>query len=288
MNTPAENKKQGIEAIRKTIAYRGWLKSHRWLLLRRFVQLGTLALFLLGPIAGIWIIKGNLASSLILDTVPMTEPLLILQSFTAGLLPLPTALLGGAIVLTLYLLVGGRVYCSWICPVNIITDVANWLREKQGVNASTHLTRKSRYWILGMVILLPLFTGTMAYEVVNPVPMVHRAIIFGAGSAWSILLAIFLFDLLIQRRGWCGYICPMGALYGIIGQYSPLRIRTDNRNACDDCMACYHICPEPQVIKPALKGEEQPVILSGACSNCGRCIDVCDKDVFHFGRRGSN
>lgn len=286
MSQPAEHEKRGIEAIRKTIAHKGWLKSHKWLLLRRLVQLGTLGLFLLGPLAGIWIIKGNLASSLILDTVPMTEPLLILQSFAAGMLPLPTALLGGAIVVVGYLLVGGRVYCAWICPVNIITDVANWMREKQGINASTHLTRRSRYWILAMVLVLPLFTGTMAYEVINPVPMVHRAIIFGAGSAWSILLAIFLFDLLIQRRGWCGYLCPMGALYSIIGRNSPLRIRADRRDSCDDCMACYQICPEPQVIKPALKGEDQkPVIFSAACSNCGRCIDVCDKDVFNFGGR---
>jgi len=39
------------------------------------------------------------------------------------------------------------------------------------------------------------------------------------------------------------------------------------------------------VIKPALKGQGQgigPVIRDINCTNCGRCIDVCSKDVFRF------
>jgi ferredoxin-type protein NapH len=53
-------------------------------------------------------------------------------------------------------------------------------------------------------------------------------------------------------------------------------------------MDCFAVCPEPQVIRPALKGEAKgvgPVILAPACTNCGRCIDVCAKDVFRFGLR---
>jgi ferredoxin-type protein NapH len=36
------------------------------------------------------------------------------------------------------------------------------------------------------------------------------------------------------------------------------------------------------VITPALKGRDGPVIRAGACTNCGRCVDVCHKDVFRF------
>ena len=46
----------------------------------------------------------------------------------------------------------------------------------------------------------------------------------------------------------------------------------------NDCMDCFEVCPEPQVIRPALKGEGKgvgPVILAPSCTNCGRCIDVC-------------
>jgi ferredoxin-type protein NapH len=51
------------------------------------------------------------------------------------------------------------------------------------------------------------------------------------------------------------------------------------------------VCPEPQVIKPALKGADRglgPVILDINCTNCGRCIDVCGKDVFQFDLRTHN
>jgi ferredoxin-type protein NapH len=55
-------------------------------------------------------------------------------------------------------------------------------------------------------------------------------------------------------------------------------------------MDCYAVCPENQVISPALRGKggDTPVILSGDCTNCGRCIDVCDQDVFRFGTRFHN
>jgi ferredoxin-type protein NapH len=56
-------------------------------------------------------------------------------------------------------------------------------------------------------------------------------------------------------------------------------------------MDCFKVCPEPQVIKPALKGADKglgPVILSRDCTNCGRCIDCCAEDVFRFGTRFEN
>ena len=52
-------------------------------------------------------------------------------------------------------------------------------------------------------------------------------------------------------------------------------------------MDCYAVCPEPQVIAPALKGESGggPLILAANCTNCGRCIDVCAPRVFGFCNR---
>lgn len=276
---------------------KGWFRAHKWLLLRRISQVSVFVLFLLGPLGitlgveQIWILKGNLASSLLFDTVPLTDPFLLLQMLAAGFVPISTVVLGAFIVTVFYLLVGGRVYCSWFCPINIVTDVANWLREKLGIKSSAHFSRNTRYWMLGMVLALSAVIGNMAFELVNPVSMVHRAIIFGVGIAWTVVIGIFLFDLFVSRRGWCSHLCPMGAMYGVIGKASPVRVRADQRSACDDCMECFAVCPEPQVIKPALKGANKgigPVILAGECTNCGRCIDICAEEVFHFGTRFNN
>ena len=270
----------------------GWLMAHRWLIARRVSQLTILSLFLLGPLASIWIIKGNLTSSLTLDVLPLTDPYILLQSVFAGHVPVTTALIGAAIVLAFYALVGGRVYCSWVCPVNMVTDAAAWLRIRLGFKGSgTRLRRVTRYWILGATLLISMITGTIVWEFINPVSMFHRGLIFGAGLAWTIVLAVFLLDLFISRNGWCGHLCPVGAFYSLLGKTSIIRMRADARNQCDDCMDCFEICPEPQVITPALRGEEKgvgPVILSINCTNCGRCIDVCSKDVFKFGTRFNN
>ena len=280
-------KRIGAEAV----AVKGGLRANKWLLLRRFLQFGILALFLAGPLAGIWIVKGNLNYSHTLDFLPLTDPYVALQAAMTGHFPEKLGWLGVAIVVAFYLLVGGRAYCSWVCPVNPVTDAAGWLRDRLGIKGSAHLSRNTRYWILGMTLAGSAATGVVLWELINPVSMLHRGLIFGLGAAWTVVVAVFLFDLFVMSRGWCGRLCPVGAFYSLLGRWSPVRVSAPQRSACNDCMDCFEVCPEPQVIRPALKGEEKgvgPVILAANCTNCGRCIDVCSKDVFAFGLRFNN
>jgi len=261
------------------------MKQFKWLLLRRLTQLLVLGVFLLGPWFGVWIVKGNLAASLTLDTLPLTDPYVSIQSLLAGHIPEITGLLGALIVVIFYLLVGGRVYCSWVCPINIITDAAASLRERLDIKNTIQFSRTTRYWILGMSLIVSWLTATIAWEFINPVSMLFRGIVFGMGLTYGVVAAIFLFDLLISHRGWCGHLCPVGAFYSILGKFSLLRVNANQRQQCDDCMDCFRVCPEPQVIKPALKGTASPIIISPNCTNCGQCIDVCKQDVFRFGTR---
>lgn len=273
------------------IASKGWWRAHQWLLLRRAVQLGVLTLFLLGPWFGIWIIKGNIASSLTLDVLPLSDPYILTQSLFAGHWPETTVVIGAAIISVFYFLVGGRVYCGWICPVNMITDLAAWCRQRFNIKGGAKFPRQSRYWILAMTLIAATISGNLVWELVNPVTMVYRGLIFGMGMVWLLIPALFLFDLLLSPRGWCSHLCPMGAFYSLLARYTPVRISAIKREQCNDCMDCYAVCPEPQVIPPALKGADQgigPVILGINCTNCARCIDVCSKDVFIFSSRFSN
>ncbi len=269
------------------IANKGWLRAHKWLLLRRFSQLGILGLFLAGPWLGLWIVKGNLTSSMTLDVLPLTDPFVLAQQLAAGHWPFREALIGAGIVLAFYLLLGGRLFCSWVCPVNIVTDAAAWLRRRLGLKGGRAPSSNTRYWLLGFVLLIAAATGSLAWEWVNPVSMFQRALIFGFGLAWAIVVGVFLYDLLLVSRGWCGHLCPQGAFYGLLGHGALLRVSAGARARCDDCMDCFAVCPEPQVIRPALKavGQEHPLILDADCTTCGRCVDVCGKDVFRITTR---
>jgi ferredoxin-type protein NapH len=283
----ARKPRPGLEATQT----KGFLRAHKWLILRRFSQFGILGLFLLGPLAGIWIVKGNLAYSETFEILPLTDPHVLLQAVIAGVVPHLDALIGVAIVVVVYMVVGGRVFCSWVCPVNLLTDLACCTRRMLDIRSSTQISRNSRYWMLGITLLLPLVTGSIVWELVNPVSMMFRGIVFGLGMAWVILIGIFLFDVFVSKEGWCGRVCPVGAFYSLLGSKSLVRVVAEDRDKCDDCMDCFEVCPEEQVIRPALKGADKgigPVILSSNCTNCGRCIDVCAEDVFRFGSRFAN
>lgn len=277
------------------VARTGWLSAHKWLLARRASQLGLLGLFLTGPLAGLWIAKGTLASSLTLGVLPLTDPLIALQALLARHVLETTALVGAGLVLAFYLVVGGRAFCSWACPVNMVSDFAVWLRRRLGLKESLGLDRRLRLWLLLGVLAGSAGSGAIVWEFVNPVTMLHRGIVTGAilagGSAVVAAAAVLLFDLGVAANGWCGHLCPVGAFYGLLGRGAIVRVRADNRAACDNCMDCFAVCPERQVIAPALRGADKgigPVIASGDCTNCGRCIDVCAKQVFRFGTRFDN
>ncbi len=275
------------------IEQKGWYAAYKWLIMRRLSQVLFIAVFFVGPLTGFWLVKGTLASSITFDFLPLTDPFIFVQSVVAGHVMETSAIIGTVIVAAAYILVGGRIFCSWVCPVNIVSDSATWLRRKLGwKKTGIRLARNTALWIMGGVLLTSAVTGTIAWEFINPVTMLHRSLIFGAlGSVVLLVGGLFLVELVGGDRIWCSRLCPVGAFYGLLGKVSVLKISANNRKACNDCMDCYAVCPEAHVISPALKGEKDnqgPVILSGDCTNCGRCLDVCSEDVFEFSLRTRN
>jgi ferredoxin-type protein NapH len=239
----------GAEAI----AAKGWLAAHKWLMLRRGSQIGILLLFLIGPWFGIWIVKGNLNFSYTLNFLPLTDPYVILQSLLARQIPEKLALTG--VVVRRALLPAGR--RPQLLFLGLPGQPADRFRPLAARAAG--------------------FQGQRPHQPADALLDAghdpgrrsdHRQHRLGAGQsgvddasrpdlrprlAWAVLLAVFLFDLFVMRHGWCGHLCPVGAFYSLIGRYSLTRIRLPARAACNDCMDCFAVCPEPQVIRPALK-----------------------------------
>ncbi|MCA0302075.1 MAG: quinol dehydrogenase ferredoxin subunit NapH [Proteobacteria bacterium] len=267
---------------------KGVWQAHRFGILRRVSQAFFLALFLTGPLFGLWITKGTLASSMTLGVLPLTDPFVFAQTLAARHWPEMTAALGALIVLVAYLLFGGRSYCAWVCPLNPVTDFAAYLRRRFNITQSAKLRAEFRNWLAVAILVVSFITGFVAWEIVNPITALHRALVFGLWFGLIPAAAIFLFDLLVAKHGWCGHLCPVGACYGAIGSIAILRVSAPAREACDDCMDCFAVCPEPHVIAPALRGARSgasPVILSRDCTLCGACIDACPERVFAFTHR---
>ena len=259
-----------------------FFSKYRYLLARRIVQVSIMVLYVIANIYGINVLMGNLSSSLLMGVIPLSDPYAVLQIFATGAVLSFDVLLGALIIVLFYMTVGGRAFCSWVCPVNMITDLANYLRRKFGFNQvqkKQPASRNIRYWVIVISLVISFLMGVAAFELISPISMVHRGIIFGFGFGWAAILVIFLFDLFVLKNGWCGHICPLGGAYSLIGKFSLIRVHHNAPN-CTACMKCKEVCPENQVLHMVTKTSIP--VLNGECTNCGRCIEVCDDDALNF------
>jgi len=260
--------------------------NYRYLILRRLTQIGLLVLYFGANAWGWTLLQGNLSSSLILGVIPMSDPYAALQMLVAGAALAMDLLIGVAVVVVFYMLIGGRAFCSWVCPINMVTDAAAWLREKLEINrvqnGKVPVKRVARYWVLGLGLVISAVMGVTAFEFISPISMVHRGLVFGMGFGWAAIVVIFLFDLFVLKNGWCGHVCPLGGMYSLLGKFSLIRVHHDEA-ACTLCMKCKDVCPEQQVLH--MIGKESIPVLSGECTNCARCIEVCDDDALEFSIR---
>lgn len=284
----------------------------KYLSLRRVVQIGILMLFVAGNYAllevrthqdvekiGVLntqdlqlegtllsktnlshILSGDLSFSKILDFIPLSDPFATLQLFVAGG-GLAMDLWIGALIITLfYGIFAGRAYCSWICPINMVTDLSAWLRRKFSITTSLlNLPRGFKYLVLVLSLILSALFGVGAFEMINPVSMLSRGIVFGLGFGILAVGMIFLFDLFVLKNGFCGHICPIGATFSLIGKFSLLKVRHQVQN-CTKCMKCIEVCPEKQVLD--MIGKKDAKVTQMACIKCGRCIDVCGDNALSF------
>ena len=269
-------------------SFAGKLRVWRYLLLRRVVQIGVLLLFL-GTVRWGWevagkpLLSGNLSASELLGIIPMADPFAVLQIILTRHLPQAEVLTGAGIILLIYLILGGRSWCAWVCPINMVTDLAAWLRRQLNITDVFRLSRNIRYTVLALALLLSALSGVAAFEWISPISMLHRELIFGIGLGWTAVLGVFLFDLFILRNGWCGHLCPLGAFYALVGKLALVRVGFD-APTCTHCGECARVCPEPQVLN--LKAASATgMIASGECTNCGRCITICPEDTLQFDLR---
>ena len=260
------------------------IKKIKYLIPRRITQFLILFLYFAANYWGWKILVGNLSFSKLFDKIPLADPYAVLQMIFAGAVISSNLIIGALIIIAFYGIIGGRAYCSWVCPVNLITDLAAWVRrkthhEKDNLISAVKI-KKFRYFFLVILLLVSAVVGAAAFEFISPIGMFTRAVAFTLGFSWVWLLAIFLFDAFVLKNGWCGHVCPVGAMYSIIGAKSIIRVYHD-KEKCTNCGDCLMICPENQVLSPVIN-KKSDYISGIECTNCGRCIEVCNDDALKF------
>ena len=84
----------------------------------------------------------------------------------------------------------------------------------------------------------------------------------------TITLVIILVGSLLYDRFFCKYLCPTGAVYGIIAKISPSKVVRD-KDICINCNLCSKSCPMNIDIAKADK------VTSAECISCQGCVLSC-------------
>ncbi|MFQ5633349.1 MAG: 4Fe-4S binding protein, partial [bacterium] len=180
----------------------------------------------------------------------ISDPLAVLESTTTALyFYLPMLL--SVVVPVVFTALLGRVYCGWLCPMNLLLEINDKVRrllEKIGYNTrDVKFKRKTKYWLLGLGLLAAYLAGRPLLALIYPPAVISREIFYRIYTGfWSnglmLIAAICFFELILSRRWWCRAICPGGAVYVALSRFRLLKIKR-NDPLCDRCGDCLPVCP---------------------------------------------
>jgi len=211
-------------------------------------------------------------------------------------------------------LLAGRIYCSTVCPLGILQDVAarlaGWFRRaplRLPYRPARNWVRIAFFWVsvtgiaygfagltLSLVDPYSIF-GRMAADLFRPiVAFVNNAIvgvIRGLGgeglyrvdlhwaSAGALALPAIILLLVVGLAAWrgrlyCNTFCPVGTLLGFISKRSAWQLSLDPA-LCRKCGDCLRVCKAQCIDLRAGKIDQS------RCVSCYNCIGACEEHGIH-------
>ncbi|MHC4499130.1 MAG: 4Fe-4S binding protein, partial [Planctomycetota bacterium] len=212
-----------------------------------------------------------------------------------------------ALVTVVLTIIFGRFFCSWVCPFGSLHHFVGFLGKRNKPAAQQIELNKYRraqcikYFILAVLLAMaafPSIAATLQTGLLDPIPLITRSFNLvllpivdrpvniasvmgrfheGAWLIFTIFLTAILLNLSIPRF-YCRFICPLGALFGVIGRFAIWRIGK-NQSECIDCRLCETSC----------EGGCEPAgnIRISECVLCFNCRQDCKDEVLSYQTRPS-
>ncbi len=172
-------------------------------------------------------------------------------------------------------------FCGWICPIGTASQYLWMAGEKIfgknfRVEAYTDIGLRSLKYIvfsfffyiiviaMGTTMIVMFFLSD--YYVIADVKMLKFFTDMSVLSAW--VLGILAVLSLLYKNFWCRYLCPYGALLGLLSKLSPVKVRR-TESACTHCGSCSRSCPA------RIDVEKNTVVNSAECFGCMTCVSSC-------------
>ncbi|MDT3309107.1 4Fe-4S binding protein [Shewanella vaxholmensis] len=198
-----------------------------------------------------------------------------------------------AVMLAAVLLTGllcKRAFCGWACPLGLAGEYLYAVRKrfiKSELTPPAWLDwplRMLKYLLLlGLCyIVIGMPSESIPYYLegnYHKIADLKMALFFLTPS----LITLFVFALILalaawRRQGFCRYLCPYGAILGILSFASPLKIRRDTQHCLIEakgmkCDKCSRACPANIIV------HTKTTVRSDECQACMRCVAACPKSA---------
>ncbi len=187
-----------------------------------------------------------------------------------------------------------RGFCSWVCPVGLLSEWLHKLgRRLMGRNVSIPRwldvgLRALKYLLLAFFVVFVARMPVPAlrdfiYGPYNRIADVKMYLFFAHVSITGIVvLAVLALLSVVFKNFWCRYLCPYGALVGLLSRASPVAVRRD-ADACIHCGKCTQACPNRIAV------ERRRRVATVECTACFSCVHACPAPGalgMSIGRRG--
>jgi len=263
--------------------------NHTWRNRRWAVLIGINLLFTFSYWVDIQILEGSLTASRLLGfhLADVYSSLLVMLAQRHVAVNL---VIGAATVTVFWGLVGGRSFCSWVCPYHLVAEWAEMLHLRlaaRGIVRDHPIHRGARVFFWVAFAVLAFVTGRTLFLALNPIGVLSRALVYGASLALFWVAALLVFEIVYARRAWCRYVCPIGLTYGVLGVKAPIRVTYD-LDVCAHEGECRKVCEVSHVLDLTIKGraEEPNLDVGPDCTRCGLCVDVCPTGALRYEIKG--
>ena len=171
-------------------------------------------------------------------------------------------------------------FCGWICPIGFASNLAQLVGRKLKISCTPPPwldipLLSIKYLLLALFGYLILWRMSIPaiemflrsdYNMVVDVKMLYF-FLSPSRLAGAIMLGILGLSFFV-RNPWCRYLCPYGALLGLLASISPFQVKRQ-ATTCINCKKCERVCPA------SIEISSKPTMRNPECIGCLECVAVC-------------